>query len=91
MKTVAGEVGPGGRRPSGAEYAAGMRRVRKEIVDLHGEMVLLLNYSAVNYTGTVSILFPLSVAQSRACFSLFCVWRVCVGFGSCRIRLRNKR
>lgn len=26
-------------------------RVRKEIVDLHGEMVLLENYSALNYTG----------------------------------------
>lgn len=24
---------------------------RKAIVDLHGEMVLLLNYSAINYTG----------------------------------------
>nr|CAB3499739.1 unnamed protein product [Digitaria exilis] len=33
------------------EPAAEMRRVRKEVVDLHGEMVLLLNYSAVNYTG----------------------------------------
>jgi hypothetical protein len=26
-------------------------RVRKEIVDFHGEMVLLENYSALNYTG----------------------------------------
>jgi hypothetical protein len=26
--------------------------MRREIVDLHGEMVLLLNYSAVNYTGS---------------------------------------
>ncbi|XP_044444907.1 SPX domain-containing protein 3 [Triticum aestivum] len=34
--------------PSEAE----MRKVRREIVDLHGEMVLLLNYSAVNYTGS---------------------------------------
>ncbi|KAK3157509.1 hypothetical protein QOZ80_2AG0123510 [Eleusine coracana subsp. coracana] len=39
--------------PSGA---AEMRRVRKEIVDLHGEMVLLLNYSAINYTGLAKIL-----------------------------------
>uniref|UniRef100_A0A0A9F1F5 SPX domain-containing protein n=1 Tax=Arundo donax TaxID=35708 RepID=A0A0A9F1F5_ARUDO len=30
--------------------------VRKEIVDLHGEMVLLENYSALNYTGLVKIL-----------------------------------
>ncbi|CAH8286105.1 unnamed protein product [Eruca vesicaria subsp. sativa] len=29
---------------------------RKEIVDLHGEMVLLANYSALNYTGLVKIL-----------------------------------
>lgn len=26
-------------------------RIRKEIVDFHGEMVLLENYSALNYTG----------------------------------------
>ncbi|CAL4924777.1 unnamed protein product [Urochloa decumbens] len=32
------------------------RRVRKEVVDLHGEMVLLLNYSAINYTGLAKIL-----------------------------------
>jgi hypothetical protein len=36
------------RRPLSA---AETRSVRKEIVDLHGEMVLLLNYSAINYTG----------------------------------------
>lgn len=29
-------------------------RVRKEIVDFHGEMVLLENYSALNYTGESS-------------------------------------
>jgi hypothetical protein len=28
--------------------------VRKEIVDFHGEMVLLENYSALNYTGESS-------------------------------------
>uniref|UniRef100_A0A7N1A0I8 SPX domain-containing protein n=1 Tax=Kalanchoe fedtschenkoi TaxID=63787 RepID=A0A7N1A0I8_KALFE len=31
-------------------------RVGREIVDLHGEMVLLENYSALNYTGIVKIL-----------------------------------
>ncbi|XP_052134125.1 SPX domain-containing protein 3 [Oryza glaberrima] len=51
VEKVAGSGG-GGRRPAAAE----MRRVRKEIVDLHGEMVLLLNYSAVNYTGLAKIL-----------------------------------
>lgn len=31
-------------------------KIRKEIVDFHGEMVLLENYSALNYTGKFS--FP---------------------------------
>ncbi|XP_010533159.1 PREDICTED: SPX domain-containing protein 2-like [Tarenaya hassleriana] len=31
-------------------------KIKKEIVDFHGEMVLLLNYSALNYTGLVKIL-----------------------------------
>ncbi|KAJ6848605.1 SPX domain-containing protein 1-like [Iris pallida] len=31
-------------------------KVRREIVDFHGEMVLLENYSALNYTGLVKIL-----------------------------------
>uniref|UniRef100_A0A0E0KEW3 SPX domain-containing protein n=1 Tax=Oryza punctata TaxID=4537 RepID=A0A0E0KEW3_ORYPU len=31
-------------------------RVRREVVDLHGEMVLLLNYSSINYTGLAKIL-----------------------------------
>ena len=51
MKAVAGE------EPSEAERAAQMRKVRREIVDLHGEMVLLLNYSAVNYTGLFHLLW----------------------------------
>ncbi|KAJ6844477.1 SPX domain-containing protein 1-like [Iris pallida] len=33
-----------------------LMKVRKEIVDFHGEMVLLENYSALNYTGLVKIL-----------------------------------
>uniref|UniRef100_A0ACD5ZPL7 Uncharacterized protein n=1 Tax=Avena sativa TaxID=4498 RepID=A0ACD5ZPL7_AVESA len=33
-----------------------LMRVGKEIVDFHGEMVLLENYSALNYTGLVKIL-----------------------------------
>ncbi|CAD6212500.1 unnamed protein product [Miscanthus lutarioriparius] len=40
------------RRPLSAAETS----VRKEIVDLHGEMVLLLNYSAINYTGLAKIL-----------------------------------
>lgn len=34
-----------------------MMKIRKEIVDFHGEMVLLENYSALNYTGNLPILF----------------------------------
>ena len=30
-----------------------MIKIRKEIVDFHGEMVLLENSSALNYTGTL--------------------------------------
>ncbi|KAK1299383.1 SPX domain-containing protein 2 [Acorus calamus] len=33
-----------------------LMRVMKELVDFHGEMVLLENYSALNYTGLVKIL-----------------------------------
>ncbi len=33
-----------------------MIKIRKEIVDFHGEMVLLENYSALNYTGNFSFL-----------------------------------
>jgi hypothetical protein len=37
-----------------------MLKIRKEIVDFHGEMVLLENYSALNYTGTFYFSFTLS-------------------------------
>lgn len=30
-----------------------LMQIRKEIVDFHGEMVLLENYSALNYTGNI--------------------------------------
>lgn len=32
-----------------------LMKIRKEIVDFHGEMVLLENYSALNYTGTSNV------------------------------------
>ncbi|KAK1259444.1 SPX domain-containing protein 2 [Acorus gramineus] len=38
------------------EFEEELMKVRKEIVDFHGEMVLLENYSALNYTGLVKIL-----------------------------------
>jgi hypothetical protein len=33
-----------------------MARIQREVVDFHGEMVLLLNYSSINYTGLAKIL-----------------------------------
>lgn len=36
-----------------------MIKIRKEIVDFHGEMVLLENYSSLNYTG--KFLYPFSL------------------------------
>lgn len=36
------------------DYSEEMMKIRKEIVDFHGEMVLLENYSALNYTGNFS-------------------------------------
>ncbi|XP_057510777.1 SPX domain-containing protein 3-like [Actinidia eriantha] len=48
--------GPNGTQPSEVEYKDEMGRIRKDIVNFHGEMVLLLNYSNVNYTGLAKIL-----------------------------------
>ena len=39
------------------EYTEEMIKIRKEIVDFHGEMVLLENYSALNYTGIMTFSF----------------------------------
>lgn len=43
-------------RVAGKESKEELMKVRKEIVDFHGEMVLLENYSVLNYTGLVKIL-----------------------------------
>ncbi|KAH7657148.1 SPX domain-containing protein [Dioscorea alata] len=43
-------------RVAGKDAEDELMMVRKEIVDFHGEMVLLENYSALNYTGLVKIL-----------------------------------
>lgn len=40
-------------------------KIRKEIVDFHGEMVLLENYSALNYTGIHLFLLLLSLEFSK--------------------------
>ncbi|XP_052302731.1 SPX domain-containing protein 3 isoform X4 [Populus trichocarpa] len=48
--------GPSGSQPSEAEYKEQMRKIRKNSVNFHGEMVLLENYSNINYTGLAKIL-----------------------------------
>uniref|UniRef100_A0A0C9S8Q9 TSA: Wollemia nobilis Ref_Wollemi_Transcript_10688_1465 transcribed RNA sequence n=1 Tax=Wollemia nobilis TaxID=56998 RepID=A0A0C9S8Q9_9CONI len=48
--------GPQGTFPSRVKYKHEMINVGKEIVNFHGEMVLLENYSVLNYTGLVKIL-----------------------------------
>lgn len=44
--------GSNGSQPSKAIYEEEVGKVRKDIVDFHGEMVLLVNYSNINYTGS---------------------------------------
>ena len=43
--------GDDGSQPSETLYKEEMGKIRKDIVDFHGEMVLLENYSNINYTG----------------------------------------
>ncbi|CAL0306192.1 unnamed protein product [Lupinus luteus] len=42
--------------PSKVDYKEEMAKIRRIIVDFHGEMVLLVNYSNINYTGLAKIL-----------------------------------
>lgn len=44
--------GPNGSEPSETDYKEELGKIRKDIVDFHGEMVLLINYSNINYTGS---------------------------------------
>ncbi|KAI8022312.1 SPX domain-containing protein 3 [Camellia lanceoleosa] len=48
--------GPNGSQPSEMDYKEELGKSRKEIVNFHGEMVLLMNYSNINYTGLAKIL-----------------------------------
>ncbi|XP_042463584.1 SPX domain-containing protein 3-like isoform X2 [Zingiber officinale] len=50
IKRVAEIYGVGGSQPLEEKYEAEMRKIRMEIVNFHGEMVLLVNYSSINYT-----------------------------------------
>ncbi|CAL9052636.1 SPX domain-containing protein 3 isoform X2 [Musa acuminata AAA Group] len=56
IKRVMEDDGTGGSQPSEMEHAKEMSRIRKDIVNFHGEMVLLENYSSINYTGLAKIL-----------------------------------
>ena len=51
IKRVIELWGPTGLHPSEIYYKEEMEKIRKDIVDFHGEMVLLVNYSTINYTG----------------------------------------
>ncbi|EYU31952.1 hypothetical protein MIMGU_mgv11b016719mg, partial [Erythranthe guttata] len=41
--------------PSDLDFKDEMAKIRKEIVNFHGEMFLLMNYSNINYTGLAKI------------------------------------
>ncbi|KAI8572326.1 hypothetical protein RHMOL_Rhmol01G0189300 [Rhododendron molle] len=56
IERVADIWGPHGSNPSEMIYTEEMGRIKRDIVDFHGEMVLLMNYSNVNYTGLAKIL-----------------------------------
>ncbi|GFP80893.1 spx domain-containing protein 3 [Phtheirospermum japonicum] len=56
IERVRDKWGPNGTQPSEVEYKEEMAKIRKEIVNFHGEMVLLMNYSNINYTGLAKIL-----------------------------------
>jgi SPX domain protein involved in polyphosphate accumulation len=42
-------------KAASVQHEAEATSVRREVVNFHGEMVLLLNYSSVNYIGRTSI------------------------------------
>ncbi|KAL0464620.1 UNVERIFIED_CONTAM: SPX domain-containing protein 3 [Sesamum latifolium] len=56
IERVINTWGPDGSRPSQLEYREEMVKIRKAMVNFHGEMVLLVNYSNINYTGLAKIL-----------------------------------
>ncbi|XP_030468544.2 SPX domain-containing protein 3 [Syzygium oleosum] len=56
IQKVVSTWGDKGSHPSEKLYKEEMTKIRKDIVDFHGEMVLLMNYSNINYTGLAKIL-----------------------------------
>lgn len=45
---------------SESEFSEEMMDIRKDSVTIHGEMVLLKNYSSLNFAGNAAILFVFS-------------------------------
>ncbi|XP_004308470.1 PREDICTED: SPX domain-containing protein 3-like [Fragaria vesca subsp. vesca] len=56
IRKVTDTWGPNDSHSSKIMYENEVGKLRKDIVDLHGEMVLLVNYSNINYTGLAKIL-----------------------------------
>ncbi|XP_010692168.2 SPX domain-containing protein 3 [Beta vulgaris subsp. vulgaris] len=56
IQRVQNTWGTNGRNPSEICYKEEMGKIRKDIVNFHGEMVLLINYSNINYIGLAKIL-----------------------------------
>ncbi|KAJ4955954.1 hypothetical protein NE237_012737 [Protea cynaroides] len=56
IQKVIATWGPNGTQSSEVDYREEMGKIRKDIVNFHGEMVLLENYSNINYTGLAKIL-----------------------------------
>ncbi|GAV79986.1 SPX domain-containing protein, partial [Cephalotus follicularis] len=56
IQSVISTWGPNGSQHSEVDYKEEIGKIRKDIVNFHGEMVLLENYSNVNYTGLAKIL-----------------------------------
>ncbi|RVW76900.1 SPX domain-containing protein 3 [Vitis vinifera] len=57
IQSVIDKWGLNGNHPSDTNYREEMGKIRKDIVDFHGEMVLLENYSNINYTEGVTAAF----------------------------------
>ncbi|XVE68178.1 hypothetical protein DITRI_Ditri09bG0048000 [Diplodiscus trichospermus] len=56
IEQVKESSGKGGVFSSESEFSEEMMDIRKDLVTIHGEMVLLKNYSALNFAGIVKIL-----------------------------------
>ena len=51
-----------------------MISIKRDIVDFHGEMVLLMNYSALNYTGYILSSFSLADPLTSHVFYLLTIF-----------------